>query len=145
MAEQQYKNHVRYYPAHHFVYYPLVLIALIFCIKNYLSAAGGNNEWLMMAALTFLLGFLSFMVRQHYALINQNRTVRLEMRLRYYQLTQQRFVQFEQQLSFNQVAALRFAGDEELIPLLNKTLTEKLQPASIKKLITDWQPDHMRV
>ncbi|WP_255156230.1 DUF6526 family protein [Ferruginibacter sp. HRS2-29] len=26
MAQQQYKNHIRWYPAHHFVFYPLVTL-----------------------------------------------------------------------------------------------------------------------
>jgi len=98
-----------------------------------------------MAALTSMLGGLSFMMRQHYALTNQNRTVRLEMRLRYYQLTQKRFEILEQRLSFKQIAALRFAGDDELIPLIDKTLAEDLQPGAIKKLVADWQEDLMRV
>lgn len=98
-----------------------------------------------MAGLTFILGWLSFMMRQHYALTNQNRTVRLEMRLRYYQLTETRFDTFEKQLSFAQIAALRFAGDHELPVLVNKTIAENLRPDAIKKLVTDWQEDHMRV
>ena len=85
------------------------------------------------------------MMRQHYALTCQNRIVRLEMRLRYYQLTQKRLEAIEDQLSFGQLAALRFASDEELVPLLEKTLREKLSPDAIKKAIHHWQPDQMRV
>jgi hypothetical protein len=94
MPKQQYKNHVRYYPAHHFVFYPLAILLLVICIKNYFGDAANKSEWLMMAALTLMLAALSFMMRQHYALNNQNRIVRLEMRLRYYQLTQKRFEPF---------------------------------------------------
>jgi hypothetical protein len=145
MPQQQFKNHVRYYIPHHFIFYPVLLGILIICLKYYTVSASNKAEWLMLTALTILLGSLSFMMRQHYALTNQNRTVRLEMRLRYYQLTQKRFELLEQQLSFKQIAALRFAGDNELVPLIDKTLTENLQPGSIKKLVTDWQEDHMRV
>ena len=145
MSKQQYKNHIRYYTPHHFVFYPIVLCILIICIKNYLTRPANEAEWLMMAVLTCMLGGLSFMMRQHYALTNQNRTVRLEMRLRYYQLTQQRFEPLEKKFSFKQIAALRFAGDDELLSLIDKTFEEKLSPDAIKKLITDWQEDHMRV
>ncbi|MEO5681791.1 MAG: DUF6526 family protein [Chitinophagaceae bacterium] len=145
MPAQQYKNHVRYYIPHHFIFYPVVLFVLIFCIKNYLADQENSKAWLIMAGLTFILGWLSFMMRQHYALTNQNRTVRLEMRLRYYQLTETRFDTFEKQLSFAQIAALRFAGDHELPVLVNKTIAENLRPDAIKKLVTDWQEDHMRV
>ncbi|MEO6314070.1 MAG: DUF6526 family protein [Chitinophagaceae bacterium] len=145
MANQQYKNHVRYYPPHHFVFYPIALGLLFICIKKYLSHQSDDALWLMMAALTAMLIFLSFMLRQHYALTNQNRTVRLEMRLRYYQLAQKPFDLIEHKLSFKQIAALRFAGNEELLPLINRTMTENLPPKMIKQLITNWQPDHMRV
>jgi len=145
MPQQQYKNHVRYYTPHHFVFYPIILCLFIICIIHSLTRSVNNTEWLMMAALTGMLGGLSFMMRQHYALTNQNRTVRLEMRLRYYQLTQKRFEILEQRLSFKQIAALRFAGDDELIPLIDKTLAEDLQPKAIKISITDWQEDLMRV
>jgi hypothetical protein len=40
---------------------------------------------------------------------------------------------------------LRFSGDGELIPLVDKTVAENLSPKAIKKLVTDWQEDHMRV
>jgi hypothetical protein len=132
-------------PPHHFVFYPVLLILLAFCMKKYFSHQGNDTEWLMLAALTFMLGWCSFMMRQHYGLINQNRVVRLEMRVRYYELTQKRFGAIEQQLSFGQLAALRFAGDDELLALVDKTLAENLSPAAIKKLIIHWQPDLMRV
>src|ERR1700712_3340974 len=107
MPNQQYSNHVRYYVPHHFIFYPVVLCMLIICLKNFFAHSGNDIEWLMMVMLTFISGWLSFMMRQHYALINQNRTVRLEMRLRYYELTQKRFASLEKQLRFNQIAALR--------------------------------------
>ena len=67
------------------------------------------------------------------------------MRLRYYQLTQKRFEIIESRLSLKQIAALRFAGDDELAGLIDKALTENLEPDVIKKLIKNWQPDMMRV
>ena len=85
------------------------------------------------------------MLRQHYALGNQNRIVRLEMRLRYYQLTGKRFEPLEQQLLFGQIAALRFASDEELLPLIDRTLKENLSAKQIKQSVVNWQADDMRV
>lgn len=85
------------------------------------------------------------MLRQHYALNNQNRIVRLEMRLRYYQLTNTRFDPLEKQLSFDQIAALRFASDDELLPLTERALKEKLSAKDIKQAIQNWHPDYMRV
>ena len=144
MAKQQYKNHIRYYIPHHFIFYPVITVLLLICLTNYFNSQPGHDPWLMMAATIFMLGALSFMMRQHYALNNQNSIVRLEMRLRYYQLTQKRLEPLEKQLSFQQLAALRFAGDEELLALMDKTLKENLSPDAIKKLVTNWQEDHMR-
>jgi hypothetical protein len=145
MTKQNYQNHVRYYPAHHFVFYPLLMI-LIGVSINY---AVRNDEysliWAFIAIALFMIGWLSFMLRQHYALNNQNRIVRLEMRFRYYLLTNQRLDLLENKLSFGQLSALRFASDEELVALTEQTLRENLTPDEIKKSIKNWQPDHMRV
>lgn len=144
MSKQNYRNHVRYYTPHHFVFYPIVLFMLVFCIWAWWKGNPHDEQWLMMAALVFMLGFLSFMVRQHYGLGNQNRIVRLEMRLRYYQLTNERLEPLEDKLGFGRIAALRFASDSELPALLQRALKENMSPDAIKKAITDWQADEMR-
>ena len=73
------------------------------------------------------------MLRQHYALLLQNRIVRLEMRVRYFQMSGKRFEPVEQKLNFNQIAALRFASDSELPALVDRALKENLSPDAIKK------------
>lgn len=145
MPKQSYSNHIRYYTPHHFIFYPVAALMLTACI--YLAKAFPDNkiEFYCIAIVVFMVTWLSFMLRQHYALFLQNRIVRLEMRLRYFELTGKKFNSIESSLSFRQIAALRFASDEELPALLEKTLREKLDPSAIKKLVTDWQPDYMRV
>lgn len=145
MKQQSFHNHSRYYTPHHFVFYPLLLLMLILIAIANRDLPEYKWVWLMMGAIVLLIGWLSFMMRQHYALTLQNRVVVLEMRLRYYQLTQRPFDAIEMQLSFGQVAALRFASDEELLSLIDKTLSEKLTAAAIKGQIKKWKPDHMRV
>lgn len=85
------------------------------------------------------------MMRQHYALIIQNRLVRVELRLRYYILTQKRLEEMEDRLSIQKIYALRFASDQELVPLIEQTLLHNLTPDQIKKAIQNWLPDTMRV
>ena len=85
------------------------------------------------------------MLRQHYALTLQNRLVRLEMRHKYSMLTGKDFEPLEAKLSFGQIAALRFASDEELVPLVARTIKENLSPKTIKESIVNWKPDLMRV
>jgi hypothetical protein len=145
MPEQNYKNHAKYYTGHHFIFYPVVLAGFIYSLTNISAYPEHSREWMAISALFFIAGWVSFMLRQHYALGNQNRILRAEMRLRYYILTQKNFLPLEQQLSFGQLAALRFASDEELPALLQQAIKENLSPSTIKKMIKNWVPDHMRV
>jgi len=95
--------------------------------------------------LSFCILYLAIMLRQHYALGNQDRIVRLEFRLRYFELYGKSSGNIEKQLTFGQVAALRFANDTEFRKLLEKAISENLDAEKIKQQITDWQPDDMRV
>jgi hypothetical protein len=145
MKPQQYSNHIRYYPPHHFVFYPVVILGLVISVRAIIKHPQDDLEWYMITALWVVIGWLAYMLRQHYALTVQNRIVRMEMRFRYYVLTQQRLEPLEQQLSFNQLAALRFASDNELAELTARTIREKLTPDQIKKEIKNWLQDEMRV
>ncbi|GAO42478.1 hypothetical protein FPE01S_01_14920 [Flavihumibacter petaseus NBRC 106054] len=102
-------------------------------------------EWLILGILFIVIGWLSYMTRQHYALTLQDRLVRNEMRLRYYILTGKDFSPVEHQLSMRQLAALRFAGDEEFPDLTDRAIKEKLSAGSIKQSIRNWKPDYLRV
>jgi hypothetical protein len=145
MKQQNYSNHAKYYAPHHFVFYPLVLVFLVASIRSIVKYPEEALLWAAITGIVLLIGWLSFMLRQHYAIGNQNRIVRLEMRLRYYILTQQRLEPIEQQLSFGQLAALRFASDAELPALMQRAIKEQLSSSAIKKAIVNWEPDHMRV
>ena len=85
------------------------------------------------------------MLRQHYALGNQNRIVRLEFRLRYYEIFGKSADEAEKKLSFSQIAALRFADANEFIHLINLALNNGLSADEIKRSIKDWQPYNDRV
>ena len=145
METQNYKNHIRFYPLHHFVFYPILLVLLLASVISVFRYPQRSFEFAALAIIFILIMWLSLMLRQHYALGNQNRIVRLELRLRYYQLTRQRFDHLEQQLSFGQLAALRFASDAELPELVDRAVKENLSAKEIKQSIKNWLPDHMRV
>lgn len=145
MKKQDYSNHVRYYTPHHFIFYPIILALLVFVAVRLANSPGDKVEWLVLGSVIFLTGWLSYMMRQHYALTLQNRIVVLEMRLRYYQLTGERFENIAAELTFAQVAALRFASDKELPGLTERTVRENLSPKAIKTSIQHWVPDTMRV
>jgi len=145
MKQQDYQHHSKYYIPHHFVFYPVVIGLTVMAIRQALKEPGRSLEWIAISSIFILVAWLSFMMRQHYALTLQNRVVRMEMRLRYFQLTQKKLEDIESRLSFSQLAALRFAPDEELIELLQQTLDNNLSPDKIKRSIKNWLPDMMRV
>jgi hypothetical protein len=142
---QNYKNHIRFYIPHHFVFYPLIGILLAFVIRQAFIDELNSIVWVFMSIILLLVGWLSFMLRQHYAMTLQNRVVILEMRYRYFAITGERLEPLEVELTFGQIAALRFASDGELPALLQRTIAEKLPPDQIKKSIQNWLPDERRV
>lgn len=145
MNKQTFANHVRYYTPHHFIFYPLLLIAITVSVQACRHHPEQQEIWMALVASFIFIGWLSFMMRQHYALGNQNRIVRLELRFRYFVITGERFEQLESKLQFQQLAALRFASDEELPALVKRTVMENLSSRQIKISIQNWLPDYMRV
>lgn len=145
MKTQTYKNHIKFYPPHHFVYLPLLIILLGWGVWNYFNNDGNQLIWGLFSIIVFLILSLALMVRQHYALGNQNRIVRLEFKQRYFELYGKRSDEVEEQLKFDQIAALRFAYDDEFKTLLNKALQSNISGAEIKKSITNWKGDYNRI
>lgn len=145
MDAQNYKNHVRYYFPHHFIFYPIVIGAAGVSMYFIFSPPIAVFVWIALAGQFLLLAWLSFMLRQHYALNTQNRIVRLELRLRYFILTGKRLEEIESKLTLPQLLAVRFASDEEFVRLVHTTIESDLSPDEIKKSVVNWLPDYMRV
>lgn len=144
-SKQHYGNHIRFYAPHHFVLLPLCLLGIVGSIYGIFKYPEHQAEWIAISFAFLLIAFTVLILRQHYALNNQNRIVRLEMRLRYFQLTGKRLELIEEKLGFSRIAALRFAPDEELEPLIAAALAQNLSADDIKKQIKNWLPDEMRV
>jgi hypothetical protein len=80
-----------------------------------------------------------------FALMVQNRVIRLEMRLRLQTLAPELATRFDE-FTPAQFTALRFAGDAELPALARQVIEGKLTKGiDIKKQIRSWKPDHLRV
>ena len=144
MEKQFFRNSIRYYPPHHFIYYPIILTLLAFSLY-FIFATKDKLIWTFITIIFVVLLYLAFMMRQHYALTLQNRIVRLELRYRYFAQTWKRFENIEHQLNDDQLFALRFATDEELKELIEKTFQENLSGTAIKKAIVNWNADYNRV
>lgn len=145
METQNYKNHIRFYPPHHFVFYPVMLILLGTSIYFIIADENLRTIWIFISILILAIILVSFMLRQHYALTLQDRIVRLEIRYRYFTLTGERLELLENKISDSQLFALRFAPDEELPSLVNKAILENLSSTQIKKSIQNWRADNHRV
>lgn len=144
MKIQTYRNHIRFYPPHHFIYYP-ILIGLLTTSIYFACTTEDKLIWAFISSGFAFLFWLAYMLRQHYALTLQNRIIRLELRYRYFTLTGKRFEEFEYKLTDDQIFALRFAPDNELISLVEDTLKNNLTGAAIKNAIVHWRADYNRV
>jgi len=146
MKAQNYKNHIRWYPPQHFIFYPVMLVLLALCGMHAWYTQGSERYlWIAVGIGFACLTWVAFMLRQHYALTLQNRIVLQELRYRYFVITGIRFEPIEGQLTDGQLFALRFAPDDELPALADRALKENLSGDAIKKAIVNWKPDHRRV
>jgi hypothetical protein len=145
MESQNYKNHRKYYPPHHFIYLPLLIFLEVFGIWKIFNDELNQLIWILFSIVVFLIFYLAIMVRQHYALGLQNRLVRLEFKQRYFEIFNVRSDEVEEKLKFSQIAALRFSYDDEFKILLEKALKENTSGDEIKKSIKKWKSDLHRI
>ena len=145
MKTQNYQNHRKFYAPHHFILLPLLMILEVWGIRKIFTDEANQLSWILFSIAVFLIFYLAFMMRQHYALGNQNRIIRLEFKQRYFEIFGERSDEIAEKLNFGQIAALRFAYDDEFKILLQKALEKNLTGDEIKKSITNWKPDFHRV
>ncbi|PWN72344.1 hypothetical protein C1631_007025 [Chryseobacterium phosphatilyticum] len=145
MKQQNYKNHRKFYPPHHFIYLPVLFVLEIFGLYKIGNDSQNQLIWILFSIVIFLLFYLAFMTRQHYALGLQNRMVVLEFRQRYFEIFNLRSDEMVEKLRFDQIAALRFAYDDEFKELLYKALHENISGDEIKRSIKNWRADQSRI
>jgi Family of unknown function (DUF6526) len=142
MNTQSYANHVRVHPVYHYVGVPVSLGLIgLSGIDAFLNFSLSS---IILLIATILIHLTIFLARD-YAKKNQDRIIRLELRLRYLQLTGKRLEEIESHLSLGQLLALRFASDEEFIDMLRDPETQNKTADQIKKQIIQWNADWMRV
>ena len=140
---QTYANHRRTWPIFHYVLFPIILINIVVAVRAAMTERSWTAHWLLLVSIALLL--LAFTARIS-ALTVQNRVIRLEMRLRcQLLLPSELFARFDD-LRVEQLVALRFAGDGELAELVRRSLAGEFAKADdIKRAITAWKADHLRV
>ena len=142
MADQSYKNHVRWLPAFHFFAVPVLLLNTINELRHLYANPSRSTAFAAVVAAAILT--VAFLARTQ-ALQAQNRLIRLEMRLRLQQLLPADVMARFNDLTVAQLVGLRFASDGELPDLVRTVLKDGTKQADIKKLIKQWQPDYVRV
>lgn len=142
MEPQSFTNHVRVHPVYHYVAVPISLALVPLAAVN-LFIHFGLTAIILFIAMTML--HLAIFLARDYAKKNQDRIIRMELRLRYYLLTHQNLEEIEYQFTTGQLLALRFASDKELITMIRNPETREKTPEQIKREILLWKADVMRV
>lgn len=149
MSPQNYKNHRKFYPPHHFIFYPVSLILLVFSLFQLFKNINHNESfvmiWSAISAVLILIIVLSFMLRQHYALGLQDRLIINEFKFRYFTLSGNRLENSTYHFSDSQIFALRFAEDEDLMELMHQTAQNDWSSTQIKQNIKNWKADNKRI
>jgi len=141
---QNAKNHLRFFPLYHFLLIPISGFAFIWSLIHLVQDSENWQHNLLMCLITFSV-FLGAFASRISSLKNQDRIIRLEMRYRYFELSGTSFSEKEQQLRLSQIIALRFAGDDELLALIENSISNKSSSADIKANIKNWKEDNRRV
>jgi hypothetical protein len=141
-APQTLANYVRLDPPSHFFVLPVLAITWMVSVFFLVRHPGFVHFWIVI----FNTAIIVAVVRaRQYALKVQDRVIRLEERLRLATLLPDSLRPHIARLTEAQFIALRFASDEEVAGLVERTVSENLASADIKKAIKNWRPDYWRV
>ncbi|OUU03168.1 MAG: hypothetical protein CBB92_02015 [Flammeovirgaceae bacterium TMED32] len=139
---QNFKNHTIFLKGFH----GLLTLGILGLVGGGLSyLIQGDDEATYPASLFILISLLLTVIMWYlriFPLKAQDRAIRAEENLRHYVLAGKLL---PPNLKISQIVALRFAPDEELLPLIERTLEKNLTQKEIKKEIKNWKPDYYRV
>jgi hypothetical protein len=143
MAEQNFANHGKFFPAYHFFVVPVMIINLFWaCYRWYATGFGWDGGERVLLALGLALGFLTVRMM---ALTVQDRVIRLEERLRLERILPADLKPRIGEFTLAQLVGLRFASDAELPGLARKVLDDKIgERKAIKQMVKTWKPDYLR-
>ncbi len=144
MAQNQnYQNHVRYFPLVHYFLTPLLFFNLIWqIVRLFQEPSWDRAEFLLLS-----VGLIAMNVAARLqALRAQDRVIRLEESLRYQRILSPDLAFQAEQLPTGSKLALRFASDEELSELVQKAINGDFKKTKeIKQAIKNWRGDYLRV
>jgi hypothetical protein len=139
---QTYRNHRRLPPPLFIVAFTIlyaeVVVRLVELVRHPSLASG----WALAVAVALVA--VAYYAR-HNAQIVQDRVIRDEVRLRLERVLPAERHGDIARLALPQLVALRFASDAELPALVQDALAQSLGNGEIKRRITGWQADWLRV
>ena len=137
------------YANHKIMDHSLTIIAVL-CLASALLSATVFLDFVRLAviapALIAVALIWTLLRMRSYATRLQDRIIRLETRLRLERVLPADLAARIGELELTHLIGLRFASDAELIDLVNQVLAKKsMRSNDIKKLVKNWQADHLRV
>ncbi len=139
---QSFANHTKFDPPFHFFVLPVLAVNVIAAVYHLFRFPGLGGAWFLVLSLALLA--LAGRTRA-FATKLQDRVIRLEERLRLASVLPEPLRSRIGELTDSQLVGLRFAADAELPALVQRAIEEKLSRTDIKKAITSWRPDYLRV
>jgi hypothetical protein len=148
MAEQNYRNHVRYVPGYHFVTFGILIVNFLWSlyrlIWGYPAVEIPIFDRMLGVLVALALMGIAWYTRL-FPLAVQDRVIRNEMQARLATVLPPDLRARIGELRRGQLIALRFASDEELPELTRQVLEGKLTKGDdIKKAVRSWQADDLR-
>lgn len=142
-TSQSFANHSRWFPLYHFFASP---VTGLYAVHAVVQAVKAPSQASILHAVWAAAISAAVLTSRIMAITVQNRLIRLEMRLRLKELLSGDALAKSRALTVRQLIALRFASDAELPGLVERTLAgEFAKPRDIKRAITAWQADWLRV
>jgi len=140
---QNYANHKRINPIFHFLVSPVMIANVGIRLVDLFKNPSFDSAWAAIVAAA--LAALAFSARSM-ALILQNRLISLEEKTRLARILPDDLRARVPELRLGQLIALRFASDAEAPALMRRSLAgEFSKNDDLKRAITDWRPDTLRV
>jgi uncharacterized membrane protein YciS (DUF1049 family) len=140
---QNYDSHRKFIPGFHGVAFGILAINFFYSLYVVVTAFSVAS----VIGLLLALGLIMVMLYARlFSLGVQDRVIRLEERLRLQDLLPPEQKGTIDKLTTDQLIALRFASDGEVGALVATVSADGIQNRDeIKKLVTNWRPDHQRV
>lgn len=139
---QTHANHLRFPPVIFILAFLVLTAELVVRAVGLVQQPSVAAGWAVVVAAALLA--IAYYARRNPQIV-QDRVIRDEIRLRLERvLPAERHADIAR-LSLSQLVALRFASDGELPSLVQETLAQSLSNGAIKRKITAWQADWLRV